>query len=115
MGWGRRLIPVFAVLGLPNVVSATIVVALVAVVFRRRVFGRIDRVRSSWVDAWLKALVILVGVTFLGVYVPSWILQTGPVTRLHQPARDLVGAGTWGVAFVAILTVLYLAHRESRV
>lgn len=104
-----------AVLGLPNVVSVAVVVGIVAVIFRSRVFGANDASEISWLDAWLKAMVIVVAVAFFTVYVPSWAIQTDAVTDMDRNAQDLIGAGLFGLALVATLWALWYAHREKRV
>ncbi|MFQ5556283.1 MAG: hypothetical protein ACE5GB_02050 [Acidimicrobiales bacterium] len=104
-----------AVLGLPNIVTAAIVVAAVAVVFRSRVFGTNEPTDTSWFDACLKAIVIVVFTAFTAVYLPSYVLQTKAVADLDGTVRDLLGAGTWLAAFAATLWGLWYAHREKRV
>ncbi|MGI9607769.1 MAG: hypothetical protein ACR2P0_16700 [Acidimicrobiales bacterium] len=102
-------------LSVPNLVLATIVVGVVAVVFRARVFGANERDSTSWVDAWLKAIVILVAVAFFLVYVPSWALQTKTVADMNRNAQDLIGAGLFAIALIVVLWVLRWAHAEKRV
>ncbi len=104
-----------AVLGLPNVVSAAIVAAVVAVVFRARVFGANDRTRTSWIDAWLKASVTFVFVVFFTVFVPSYVMQTETVAGFDRNAQDLIGLSLFGVAFLATLWGLRYAYRTKRV
>lgn len=107
--------PVYALLGVPNVVAAAVVAALVALLFHRRVFGANERTTTSWADAWLKAFVILVFATFCGVYLPSWALQTKTVAEFDRAAQDVVGAGVWVVAMVLLFWGLWYAHRQKRV
>jgi hypothetical protein len=106
---------VLAVLGLPNVVSVAIVSAIVAVVFRARVFGANDRTTTSWIDAWLKAILILVFVVFFAVFLPSYAMQTKTVAGFDRKVQDLIGLGLFGAAFVATLWGLRYAYRTKRV
>ena len=105
----------FAVLGLPNIVVAAIVTAVIAVVFHKRVFGANDPYETSWIDAWLKAIVIMVSISFFVGFVPSWAMQTDLVVEFDRTAQDLVGSALWLVALVATLVGLWYAHRENRV
>ncbi len=104
-----------ALLGLPNVVLAAIVTAVVSVAFFGRVFGASERTETTWLDAWLKAGVILVFITFFGVYVPSWVLQTGTVAGLDRDVQQLVGSAVWAVALVVTIGGLAAFHRQKRV
>lgn len=103
------------VLGIPNVVSAGIVTLVVAVVFRSRVFGANERRETSWIDAWLKAGVIVVFVVFFAVFLPSYVIQTETVAGFDRNAQDLIGSGLFGGAFVATLVGLRYAYRSKRV
>ncbi len=120
MPWFRRVSmldhgAVLAVLGVPNVVAATVVAAVLAVVARRRVFGANERTETSWLDAWLKALVLVVFVVFVAVYLPSYVMQTSTVADLDRTAQELIGTAVWGTGFLSILWGLWWAHREKRV
>lgn len=104
-----------AVLGIPNVVAATLVVALLAVVARRRVFGVNERTETSWLDAWLKAIVIVVFVVFFTVYLPSYVIGTSTVANMDRNVQDLIATSIWGAGMAALLGGLWYAHREKRV
>ncbi|MCP3856874.1 MAG: hypothetical protein GY713_22445 [Actinomycetia bacterium] len=104
-----------ALLGLPNIVLAAAVTAVVAVVFHRQVFGVCERTETSWSIAWLKAAVILVFITFAGVYLPSWAMQTSMVSDLGREAQDLAGSVVWGAAIVVTIGGLAYLHRHKRV
>ncbi len=104
-----------AVLGLPNVVSAGIVTLVVAVVFRARVFGINERTETSWIDAWLKAGVIVVFVIFFAVFLPSYVIRTETVSGYDRNVQDVIASGLFGAAFVATLAGLRYAHRSKRV
>jgi hypothetical protein len=106
---------VLGVLGIPNVVSAGIVTLVVAVLFRARVFGVNERTETSWIDAWLKAGVIVVFVVFFAVFLPSYVIQTETVAGYDRKVQDLIGSGLFGGAFVATLAGLRYAHRSKRV
>ncbi len=104
-----------AVLGIPNVVAATIAVAILAVVARRRVFGANERTETSWLDAWLKAIVIVVFVVFFTVYLPSYIIGTSTVADLDRNVQDLIASAIWGAGMAVTLGGLWYAHKEKRV
>ena len=104
-----------AVLGIPNVVAAAIAALVLAILARRRVFGANERTETSWLDAWLKAIVIVVFVVFSSVYLPSYVMTTSTVTDFNRDVQDLIGAAVWGAAFAATLGALWYAHREKRV
>ncbi len=104
-----------AVLGVPNVVAALIAACVVLVVARRRVLGANERTETSWLDAFLKAFVIVVFVVFFTIYLPSYAMQTSTVTDFNRTAQELVGAGIWVVTFSAAVGVLWQAHRGKRV
>ncbi len=101
------------VLGIPNVVAATIAVAVLAIIARKRVFGANERTETSWTDAWLKALVIVVFVVFFTIYLPSWVIGTSTVADMDRNAQDIIASAIWGAGMVATLGGLWYAHREK--
>ena len=102
-------------LGLPNVVAATVATLVLAVVARHRVFGENERTDTSWTDAWLKAIVIVVFVVFFTIYLPSYVIGTSTVADMNRNAQDLIASAIWGAGMVALLGGLWYAHREKRV
>lgn len=104
-----------ALLGLPNIVVATIVAALGTLILRARVLGTNERTATSWIDAWLKAIAMVVFITFVGVYVPSYILQTSTVANLDRNVQDILGTGAWLIAMVVTFGGLRLAHSYKKV
>ena len=96
-------------------VVATGLTAILAIVLRGRVFGRIDRTNSSWFDAWTKAVTIVVFVVFATIFLPSWILQTSTVAGMTRTTQDLVGAAVWAAAMAITFWGLWYLHRERRV
>ncbi len=106
---------VIAFLGVPNIVLTAIIVAVVAVIFRSRVFGANEPTDTSWVDAWMKAIFILVAITTFSVYLPSYVMQTSTVAGFDRDVQQLVGTAVWSVAFGSALFLLWYAHREKRV
>ncbi len=105
----------YALLGIPNIVAATILAVILAIVARKRVFGANERTATSWLDAWLKAIVMVVLTVFLVVYLPSWILTTSTVTGLDRDVQDLLATAVWGAGFGACLITVWYAHRSGRV
>ena len=95
-----------------GVIAATFVIA---VVLGRYTFGRIDRLTVPWRVAWLKTLVIVVGITALVVILPGWVMTLESVADMDRMAQDLVGTGVFGAGLGASLWLLWWAHRESRI
>ncbi len=106
---------VIAYLGVPNIVLAASVVAVVAVIFHSRVFGANEPTETSWVDAWMKAIFIVVAIATFCVYLPSYVMQTSTVAGFDRDIQQLVGTAVWSVAFASALFLLWYAHREKRV
>ncbi len=74
-----------------------------------------DRMNTPWLDAWLKAVVIVLSVILLTVFLPDWALKTGTVSRLGRFAQDFIGTSLWALGLAVVLGGLWYAHRESRV
>jgi len=104
-----------AYLGVPNVVAAAIATAILALVARRRIFAANERTETSWTDAWLKAIVIVVFVVFFTIYLPSWVIGTSTVADMDRNAQDIIASAVWGAGMVATLGGLWYAHKEKRV
>lgn len=80
-----------------------------------RIAGHIDRVRVPWLDAWLRAGIIVVYFVVATVVVPSLALKTETVGRLPQVAQDIVGSGLWIGGLAIGLLGLWAAHRTERI
>lgn len=74
-----------------------------------------DRREITWLDAWLKAVVIVVGLIVSIVIVPAKVIELGAVQDMPRIAQDLITVGIWSGALVTALFVLWYAHRERRV
>jgi len=94
------------------VLGATLVVA---VLFGRSTISKIDRLTVSWRVAWLKTVVVVVGIITLVVLVPGWVMELEAVADLDHVARDLVGTGVFGAGLVTSLWMLSWAQRKSRI
>ncbi len=103
---------VLVVLGIPNLVVLAGLTAVVAVLGRARLLSRRSGADTSWADAWLKALIIVVFAIFFVAYLPSRLLQTGTVATMSRSAQDLIGSATWGLALVVLLAGLWYARRN---
>ena len=92
-----------------------IVTAVGAVLAGRAVFGRIDRQNSSWAVAWLKTLVMVVGITFLVVLIPGWVMTLDITTSAEPIVADLIGTGVFSAGLGASLWLLWRAHQDERI
>ncbi len=103
--------------GLPSwfqwVILAGVVIVLV--VFRRRIFGVMDRRTLPWFDAALKTAVIVIGMILLTTIIPARVIESSAVRDLSREAQDLITLGFWAVGLFGGLWVLWWAHRESRI
>ncbi len=90
-------------------------IGVAILVLSDRIFGAHDRLTLPWLDAWLKTAVIVTWFVLFTVFVPSWVLQSGPVNELSAVAQDLLGVGVWALGLVGGLAGLYFAHHESRI
>ncbi len=75
----------------------------------------IDHESDSWLDAWIKAIVIFVLVTVSTVFVPSYLIRLNRVARLDILLQDLVAVGSFTIALVASLWLLYQAREAGRI
>lgn len=95
-------------------ILAAVAVVFLAV-FGRRVVAVIDRRTVSWLDAWVKTLVIVVALVVSIVIVPAKVLELGAVQDMSRAAQDLITLGLWSGALAVSLLVLWYAHRERRI
>ena len=91
------------------------VAVIFLVVFGRRVVAVIDRRTVSWVDAWAKTVVIVVGIILSVVIVPAKVLELGAVQDMPRAAQDLIAVGLWSGALAFTLLALWYTHRERRI
>ncbi len=78
-------------------------------------FGQIDRVHLSWWQAWAKTAAIVLYFVLVTVFIPSWLIELRAVAKLPRLARDLIGSGSWLVALVVGIYVLWWAERNQRI
>jgi len=90
-------------------------IGIAILVLSDRIFGSHDRLTLPWLDAWLKTGVIVIWFVLFTVFVPSWVLQSGPVNDLSAITRDLLGVSVWMLGLFGGLTGLYFAQKESRI
>jgi len=86
-----------------------------ALVLGPRIVAVGPRHQFSWVDAWLKTGVIVVGSIVATTIVPARVLELETVQDLPRTAQDLITVGLWSAAICATLWALWYAHREKRV
>lgn len=87
----------------------------IGIVMAPRVVSAQDRRTMPWLDAWLKTGLIVVGLVVALVFVPSWVLEWEPVTRLPRWFSDILASGIWTGALVISLAALWWFHREERI
>lgn len=97
------------------VLGVIIVTAVLAVALGKYTFGRIDRLNVSWSVAWLKTLVIVVGITTLVAVIPGWVMTLQVVADLDKIGQEIVGTGVFGAGLVLSLWLLAVAQRSSRI
>lgn len=90
-------------------------VLVAAVLLRRRLFGRIDRLNGPWIDAWLKAIIIAVVIAILVVIIPAKVLESDAVADLDRTAQDLIGSGLSFGGLAVVLVGLRLAQKHDRI
>jgi len=98
---------------LPWALLAAVVVVLI--VFAGRVVGVIDRRTVPWLDATLKATVVVIGMIILTTIIPAHVIELNAVRDLSRSAQDLITMGLWAVGLGGGLWALWWAHRESRI
>lgn len=97
------------------IAAFAIVIALGALVLGPRVIAAHDRREITWVDAWMKTAVIVVGAVLVTTIVPAKVLEVPTVQKLPRAAQDLITLGLWGAGVAATLWALWFAHRERRI
>jgi mono/diheme cytochrome c family protein len=95
---------------------AYLAAALVAtLVLAPRLVGMSNRLESTWLDAWMKAVAIVVLVALLTIFIPNWALTSGTVSKADGVIQDLVGVGLWSIGLATVLGGLWWAHKEDRI
>lgn len=97
------------------VLAVIVVTALLGVATAKYTFGRIDRMTVSWSKAWMRTLMIVVGITALVVVIPGWVMTLQFVADLDRTMQDLVGSGVFGAGLLLSLWLLHLAQKSSRI
>lgn len=100
---------------LTALVTYMLALAAFAMVLTPRLRSENNRLNTPWLNAWLKAIVIVLSVILLTVFLPDWALKTGTVSRLGRFAQDFIGTSLWALGLALVLGGLWYAHRESRV
>ena len=97
------------------VLAFAMTAGLIGLVLAPRVLSENDRLNTPWLDACLKAAVIVSGAIILTVIIPDWAVKNSTVTSLSRFAQDLIGVSLWLLGMVVVLWSLWYAHRRSRV
>jgi mono/diheme cytochrome c family protein len=101
--------------GMAAVAAFALAAAAAALVLAPRIVSTIDRLDVPWLDAWLRAGIIVVYFVVATVFVPSAVLQTETVSRLDRPIQDVIGSGLWIGGLAVGLLGLWYTHRERRI
>jgi len=101
--------------GMAIIAAFALAVGAAAFVLGPRIVGPVDRLTVPWLDAWLRAGIIVVFFIGATVVAPSMVLQTETVSRLARPVQDILGSGLWLGGLAAGLLGLWYAHREKRI
>ena len=96
-------------------VAIAIAVGLGALVLGPRLIAAHDRREITWLDAWMKTAVIVIGLIVSVVIVPAKVLEFETVQDLPRVAQDLITVGLWSGALAIWLLALWYAHRERRI
>ncbi len=68
-----------------------------------------------WLDAALKAAIIVAATAILTVFVPNWALNTDTVQSLDRNVQDFVGTSLWVGGVGVVLAAVWYASRERRI
>ena len=90
-------------------------VIAVIVVTVANVMTRPENDEFSWGSAWIRAGVIFAYFALATVWLPSAIIEFGPVARAPRIVQDLLGSGTWVVALAAGVIGLRYAQKVKRI
>jgi mono/diheme cytochrome c family protein len=101
--------------GMAIFAAFAIAVAAGALVLSPRIVSVIDRLDVPWLDAWLRAGIIVVYFIVATVAVPSLVLKSETVSRLDRPVQDVLGVGLWTGGLAIGLLGLWYTHRERRI
>lgn len=96
-------------------IAALVVAGAAALILGPRVIAANDARSITWVDAWMKTAVIVVGAIVVTTVVPAWLLERATVQDLPRTAQDLLAVAVWLAGIVATVWALWYARREHRV
>lgn len=110
---GTELSPVASAMAL---LAFLIVAAALIAVFAPRVVAVIGNRREvSSVDVGLKAAAIVVYFVVTTVLLPSFVLETGAISRLPRAIQDFVALAIWLGALAIGIIGLWWAQRQDRI
>ena len=69
----------------------------------------------SWGSAWMRAAVIVAYFAIATVWLPSAIIEFGPVSTAPRLVQDLLSSGVWFVALAAGVVGLRYAQKAKRI
>ena len=111
-GTAARELPGFSG-GLATLAYLVAVVAIAAVLLPQ-IATRGDTATWTWPTAWLKTAAIVLFFVLGTVFLPSMLLEFGPVARSSRVVQDLLGSGVWAAMLALGLYLLWRGKRESR-
>lgn len=97
------------------IAGALVAIGAVGLVLGPKIVAAHDRRSFTWVDAWLKTGVIVVGAILVTTIVPAQVLEIEAVQELPRVGQDLIAVSFWVGGVAATLWALWYAHRERRV
>lgn len=79
------------------------------------VMAQPDGASLTWNSAWIRAGVIVAYFAIATVWLPSEIIEFGPVSRAPRIVQDLLASGVWFVALAAGVFGLRRAQKDQRI
>lgn len=80
-----------------------------------RALARRKGTSITWPSAWLKAGVIVVYFAAATMWLPSAVIEAGPVATAPRIVQDLLTSGIWFVALATGIYGLWWAQRDNRI
>lgn len=90
-------------------------VIAVIVVTAANVMTRPEGDDFTWGSAWLRAGIIVLYFAVATVWLPSAIIEFGPVSTAPRIVQDLLGSGVWVLALAAGVVGLRYAQKAKRI
>lgn len=104
-----------ALSNLTSIVALLLAAGVGVFVFAPRITSAHEGRRMPWLDAWMKAGIIVVGIIVFTVFVPAKVLESETVSKLSRPAQDIIASGLWVGGLAGGLWALWYAQRDRRI